>query len=292
MKRQRRLCLALLVLTLAPVALAGCGPRVIGHRTDPVAPPSKAPGLQERILEVREQSALGPQEPYWPFRLGEMYFEADSTAQAEAALLAALERDGHYAPALSLLSKLYFDTGRHQQAVSMLDSLRSRPEGFPGGVVPDALMAGLALHYDALGRPDLARELVTTLRPDRKDLRSAMVYVTLRGERPDSAAAPASAVLADGPRNAANQNNYGITRLRAGEPVAARKAFLAAIELDPGLAGPYYNLAILEKYYLFDDEAAARWLEAYRSRSSQDPDSLFGALQKREPKLAEEGPKK
>jgi Flp pilus assembly protein TadD len=78
----------------------------------------------------------------------------------------------------------------------------------------------------------------------------------------------------DEPKRAANQNNYGITRLRAGDPDGAREAFQKAIKLDPTLPGPYYNLAILEKFYLFDDAAAAKWYAAYRARSSDDPDGL------------------
>ena len=104
------------------------------------------------------------------------------------------------------------------------------------------------------------------------------MYVGLRGEHPDDAGALAEKVADRDGRTAANQNNLGIARLRAGDPAGARKAFMTAIDRDPTLPGPYYNLAILEKYYVFDDAAARQWFGAYRSRAHDDPDSLFGAL--------------
>ena len=75
-----------------------------------------------------------------------------------------------------------------------------------------------------------------------------------------------------------HQNNFGITKLRAGDVRAAREAFLAAIELDAKLPGPYYNLAILEQFYTFDEPAARRWFDAYWQRAKDDPDSLVRAL--------------
>ena len=95
----------------------------------------------------------------------------------------------------------------------MLEAARKREAGL-GGAVPPALLAGLALHYDAIDRPDLAAPIVSTLpRPDR-ELGPTAVYLTLRGSSPDSAKAMASTVLDKNSKSAVNQNNYGITRLR------------------------------------------------------------------------------
>jgi Tfp pilus assembly protein PilF len=82
----------------------------------------------------------------------------------------------------------------------------------------------------------------------------------------------------DDPKSGACRNNYGITRLRAGDPAAAREALQAAIQIDPRLPGPYYNLAILEKYYALDDAAAERSFGQYWERSHADPDRLAQAL--------------
>jgi tetratricopeptide (TPR) repeat protein len=229
---------------------------------------------RDAFTEARDEMALAPKEPYWAWRLAELYTAADSLPQAERALEASLAREPAYAPALALRSKQLYESGRFEEAVKMLEAARSRDDAFPNGM-PEQLLAGLALHYDALDRPDLADAVLASVpRRDPKGARSASVYVTLRGSHPDSASALARIALDDDSRSAVNQNNYGITRLRAGDPEAARKAFLSAIDRDPKLAGPYYNLAILEKFYLFDDKAAGRWFSAYRERSTADPDSL------------------
>jgi len=187
-----------------------------------------------------------------------------------------------------LLSKIYYDTGRHQEAIEMLEAARKREGGF-GGAMPPALLAGLALHYDAIDRPDLAAPIVSTLpRPDR-ELGPTAVYLTLRGSSPDSATAMASTVLDKDSKSAVNQNNYGITRLRAADPEGARKAFMNAIDRDPKLPGPYYNLAILEKFYMLDDAAAAKWFRLYWERSTEDPDGLAQVFQNEPKKMAGKG---
>lgn len=282
-----------LALVLAVAALTGCAGRGAGLRADPTARDRKGSRLtdtQQKVYEARDQSSVDVTEPYWPYRLGEVYAQADSNARAESALKSSLRRDPSYAPALALLSKLYYDTGRHQEGVELLESARARPGGFPDGL-PASLLGGLALHYEALGRHDLAAAVVAGAQPsDAGKAGSAMVYVTLRGDHPDAAADLARAALDADSKSAANQNNYGITRLRAGDPRAARDAFLRAIELDAGLAGPYYNLAIVERFYFLDDEASARWLKAYRERATEDPDGLFKLFEKGEPKpVAEKG---
>jgi tetratricopeptide (TPR) repeat protein len=221
------------------------------------------------------QASLAPEEPYWSFRLAELHLLAGAVADAETALVATIAIDSTYTPALSLLSRLYFENGRHEEAVEMLETLRSSPESFPAGI-PRQLLEGLALHYDALDEIGLARAVMTEILQQSADLDgSTRVYLTLRGENPDSAEALAGEALKQNPGSAVNHNNYGITRLRAGDLPAARQAFLAAVDVDPGLPGPYYNLAILEKFYVFDEEAAAEWFRLYRERSLDDPDGLF-----------------
>ena len=287
-RRLRRAC-AWSLLAGVTLLASGCGANLFGHRIGvadhkqaAAKPKSHAdehaavvpPSAQDRALEARERAMAEPQEPYWPYRLGQLQWEADSLPAAEAALKASLTRERTYAPSLALLSKLYFDSGRHQEAITMLEPVRSQPDAFTPET-RQVLLAGLALHQDALGHLDLAESLVPTSgHADMKRAGSAMVYVMLRGEHPDAAEAPAVAAL-DAGKNAVNLNNFGITRLRAGDPPAARKAFLSAIERDPTLPGPYYNLAILEKYFLFDDAAASRWFSAYWKRSQADPDSLI-----------------
>ena len=53
--------------------------------------------------------------------------------------------------------------------------------------------------------------------------------------------------IAKGDANAAVWNNYGFSLLCSRRPVEARKAFLAAVQLDPSLPQPYLHLATLDE---------------------------------------------
>ncbi len=256
---------------------AGGGADARVSRAKPGVEPARAGDV---LAEARRQTHLLPQEAYWPYRLAELRVAADSSAAAEAALLLSLERDPLYPPALALLSKLYFEQGRHQEAIERLESARTRArtEGAEPGF-PPALLAGLALHYDAVDRIDLAATATAGVgNQGGVGLAPSLAYLALRGETPEAATDLALAALKNDPKSAVNQNNYGITRLRAGDPEAARRAFLEAVEIDPRLPGPYYNLAIVEKYYALDDEAAVRWFRLYRERAREDPDHLAEAI--------------
>ncbi len=238
---------------------------------------------------ARARAASEPAEPYWPFRAAEVEIERGAGGAAERDLRASLAQSPTYAPALSLLSRLLFADGRHEEAVQLLEAARQRSDAYPDGV-PVQLLAGLALHYDALDRPDLAEAALAALpKSSPREARSAIVYVRLRGEHPDDAKAIAEDALDDDPKSAVAQNNWGITRLRSGDPKDARRGFLRAIELNPALPGPYYNLAILEKYYTLDDAAAKRWFEQYWERSHADPDHLAEAFGAISPKPLAEG---
>ena len=161
-----RLALGLAWL-MAAGTLGGCGMGLHAHRGDPTArgaaaKQAEAPKLspvQQKLAEAKEQAALDPGEPYWPFRTAQIYAESDSLARAEAALKSCLAKDPVYVPALALLSKLYYDGGRNEEGVALLEAARTRAGAFPDGV-PPALLAGLALHYEALGRHEQATAVV------------------------------------------------------------------------------------------------------------------------------------
>lgn len=230
---------------------------------------------RDPMAELRARAAAEPNEPYWPYALAVRHAAADSGWAAEAALRQALARDPDHAPSLALLSRQWFAAGRHAEALHLLGAARERAAS-RGAALEPVLLAAFALHADALGRgADADAAIAAVPRERRHDVAPVAAYLALRAGAPaDSARELVSDAVREDGRSAANRNNEGIARLRAGDPKHARKAFLEAIERDPRLPGPYYNLAILEKFYLFDDVAAARWFRQYRERSSEDPDGL------------------
>ena len=277
---------SLVVVALVALATPGCSWRSLvswtglfrGARPQVAAPPPAAgaapvvPATAASIEEVEGPDAYGLT------RAADRAFRQDSLEVAEERLRAALRLDPGYAPALSRLSRLFHATGRHAQAVERLAPVR---EGTVALSRADrsTLLAGLALHLDALGEWSEAEAVLRLIPPSERIADGGTrVFLMLRGSTPDSAAGLAEAQARSESRSAAAANNLGIVQLRRGDAEAARKAFLRAIDLDRECAGAYYNLAILEKYYRLDDQAAAQWFARYRGRSNEDPDSLFAVF--------------
>ncbi len=203
---------------------------------------------------------------------------AGQLADAESSLVQLVAEEPRDPRAQADLSRIDFVRGRHQEAIQRLEPLLA-PESGLSRDERDVLLAGVALHWDALGRTDRAAAALSGVSgADLDRVGSALACVRLRGEHPDSADAVAEAALHADRSRAANWNNWGVTRLRAGDLEGARKAFLEAIDRDPQRPGPYYNLAILEKFYLFHDAEGAAWFRRFRERSNDDPDGLARAF--------------
>ena len=197
-------------------------------------------------------------------------------APSEESLRARLALDPGHEPTLALLSKQLWETGRHEEAIALLEAHRAA-----AGRLPDELAVALALHYEAIDRLDLAEGIVRPLQ-DRfshwDSAGAALTYLQLKGDGFRDSAGPAARALAARPNSAVNQNNWGIAQLYEGRPVEARKAFLTAIELDPTLPGPLYNLAIVDRFYRFDEGTAREWFRRYLALADEDPDGLADAL--------------
>ena len=243
------------------LAANGCGVSLFGHRIGggPASPTARAthdsnstkPAKTAKRAEhasasratkhdadARSEMIAHPQDPYWPFKFAEECLSRDSVAEAETALRASLERDGAYAPALSALSKLSTRAVVTRRRFRCSIRRSAHPTQYPDDT-RQILLTGLALHHDALGRPDLARQSVAAMpRPELKRSRSALVYVTLRGEARTRPRSSAEKALDADSRSAVNLNNFGITRLRAGDPEAAKKAFDGSDRARPIAARP------------------------------------------------------
>lgn len=266
----------LALVCAAILAGAGCN-RPPAPETDPLAPASTASSrIETEMLEARAQADARPAEPYFPHRIGELEESRGDLAEAERALLGALERDPLYGPSLCLLTEIYYRSGRNEDAIAVLREAKSGFEEL-GRVFPDRLRAALALHYEALGDVARAAEVLIPLRREGahwREVGSVLTYVTLQGEGYETAPPLAERAVRADDRSAVNHNNKGIAFLQQGQPVQARESFLRALEIDPDLAAAMYNLAIVEKYYFFDETEARDWFGRYAARSDEDPDQL------------------
>jgi tetratricopeptide (TPR) repeat protein len=252
---------------LALGSLQGCGWLGLGGGPAP-AEQMDGGARVSAIDEARAKSALFPGEPYWPWRMGEVYAAMDSTAAAAAALRTALARDAQYAPAISLLSRIQYETGQHAEAIAMLDGYLAAHPG-----APDELRAALALHLDAVDDIERADSVMAACTGNSGDVYAARAYLALRGNAPGNALAAAKAAL-DADASAVNYNNYGVALLHAGKPVEARDAFHKALERNASLPGALYNMSLVEVFYFFDESTGRQWFDRYTQVALEDPDDL------------------
>lgn len=240
--------------------VAGCGVPSRGVRTEVGGDP------RAELAQVRAEAMHAPGEAYWPFREAELLVAVDSLGAAEQALARALSVDPSHPASLSLISKLDYDAGRHATAISRLESAAAR------GALPVELQLALGLHYEAAGNFDASDSLFREV----KSHHNSVAYYALRSDDLDRAREVAAKAIEDSPESAASHNDYGITRLYAGEPVEAQRHFLRALELDAHHLGALYNLALVESHYLLDDEQGRQWYERYREAGGEDdPDGLI-----------------
>jgi len=226
---------------------------------------------------LNQLSAENPVEPFWPYRMAEVFVARRQVDSAEVYLRDSLSRDPSYEPALALHSKILYDAGKYSEGVQLLEKARERKSGS----LPVELCAALALHYQALGRKDDAESVVQSVEERNVDWKRngpALVYLRLKGERFLDSPAIAKKSLEADPSNAVNLNNYGIAQLYGGDPEGAKRSFLKAHELDPKLPGALYNLAIVEHFYFFETTSARDWYRQYRALAPEDPDGLEGVF--------------
>ncbi len=261
----------ILPIAIATLVLSGCGgsgPAI----EDPVLDSGASGSASVQIESLLEKATHDPNEPYWFFAAAALQQEAGDVEAAQASLRASLERDPVYEPAAALFGKLAFDRGEHGEAIAVLAPCAENFTASP------AILTALALHYDAAARYDEAdalRERLAVPGAHWVDQGSSLAYLHLRSDDLSGARRTAENALIADAESAANHNNYGIALLYQGDPKAAEESFAQAIALDPSLPAPYYNLAIVSKYYYFDDEAGAEWFEKYEERGhGQDPDGI------------------
>ena len=262
----------------------GCAGSARGNAATAHEPPPAGDARAQDPERGRKSRKANAGEPSAPLAAPEpAVLPPDSS---EARWRERIAREPGDAAALTRLSRQLYQQGRHAEAIALLAPVRD------GGVklsAPDraAVLAGLALHESALGREAEARTLLRMLPDDAAP--GVSTFLAVRGTSADTALSATQRALERAPETAALRNNRGIALLRSGDADAAAREFERAIALDPARPGPYYNLAILERFYRLDTAAARRWFQSYWSRSQADPDSLHAELGGTRPGRVAEG---
>lgn len=277
------------------LVLGGCGV-FRGAPDDPTALGvdelgADAAAWEQTLESLAARRVADPGEPYWPHRIAELNLarrassvapvsvpvpsdsgEVAAGGEVEVWLRRALEADPGYAPSLTLLSRLLYEEGRHFEAIEIL------APAVEGQVMAGAaeVRACLALHQIAAGDVRGAEATLAPLEARGEhwaQVGSVLTYARLHGERYREAPRWAERAL-EAEESAANCNNFGIALLQEGKPKEARGQFLRALELTPEHPGALYNLAIVERFYFFDEAAALAYFQRYRAVAREDPDGL------------------
>lgn len=257
-----------LALGMMCTVLSGCSMLGTGGEQAGVQSRQEEP-KPDAFAETRAQMTAAPREPYWPCHLAELYLGKESSAEAIDQLKASLAIDPNYAPSVSLLSQIYYNAHMYPQAVNLLEDYLAR-----NAQAPDALRASLALNYEALGDTDKADAALASCSAGARDAQCPRVLASLRKNDATALLAEARKALDTDDRSAANHNNYGIALLVAGRPFDARDEFKKALDIDGGLAGALYNMAIVHTFYFFDDTSGRDWYARYLKVDNDDPDNL------------------
>jgi len=262
------LCTMALLCGIA--VIAGCG---YGFGGAAQSDPQSGDLSRADFTRARSMGYQAPDQPFWPHRLAELHLAEGSADSAVSFLDQALALDPDYLPSVSLRSQVYYSQSEHQAALSLLQATHDRL-----GALPDELIAAMALNYEALEDFEQADALFASLDPRRETNEGVLLYHQLGSEDYLESLELAQRAIQHEPTVAAHHNNYGIALLYDGRPDEARAHFQEALKLEPSLAGPLYNLAIVERFYLFDDDLGRDYLNRYLAIANDDPDGLVEAF--------------
>jgi protein O-GlcNAc transferase len=186
---------------------------------------------------------------------------------------AVLQQAPSHAAALCNLAAVLGAQGAHDQAEACYRQLIAAT---PGDAEAHANFANLLTRC---GRHDEAVTEYRTaidLKPDLATARINLGQLCLSLDRPAEAAEQFAAAAAIAPERPECQFHLGVAQERSKQREAARAAYRAALELDPGFVSARRNLAVLEADDGPDALAQAiATLDAYRNSAPPDAALLF-----------------
>lgn len=172
---------------------------------------------------------------------------------------------------LALLGTAYLQDKRYDEGTAILEeAVRLAPD-------VAAIRAQLAIGHLASGQTDQAVGELTSAVDLGQDLIQAdimLILALIQQNKLDEAVSQGQAMVKRLPGNPVARNLLGAAYLARGEPELARKAWLKALEIQPGYLSAMANLAKLD-VKMGDSAAAEKW---YEEILQKDPDNLAAMM--------------
>jgi tetratricopeptide (TPR) repeat protein len=176
-------------------------------------------------------------------------------ADALASIAAAKAANPASADAAFLEGQVHAQSGNSEKAINAFEQAAALN---PSSAAPAIAIAEIRLQSGDRGRALQAAERARKVQPDRLDARTILVRALVANALADRALQEASACAEAWPRSAAAQAQLGDVRALKGDIAGARRAFTAALTLDPESTEALGALALLDLQDHRPREAQAR----------------------------------
>jgi tetratricopeptide (TPR) repeat protein len=226
---------------VAWLGLAGCA---TGRRDLP-SPRARDAATLEAEAQNRPQDA----EPLYQLAL--LHYASGEADAALQALHQSLRRDSAYPPSLTLLAKLFHDTGRSREGLQYFEARNL-------DTLPEAVRLNVGLLYADAGNTVKARRLLKGLTQGAYADAAAinLAYLDLVDEENVAAVRALEAQAERFHGNPEVLNNLALARLRAGNVEGGTRLLRQVASQFPDFAPAQLNLALVLRNYLFDEEGA------------------------------------
>ncbi|UCE02307.1 MAG: tetratricopeptide repeat protein [Candidatus Latescibacterota bacterium] len=225
--------------------------------------------LQPRTRDVealQREAAAQPHATEPLYQLALLAYAERRSDDAVRALHEALQRDPDYEPALTLWARLLFESGRSAEGVLWFARR-------PHAAWPEAVQLNLALLLADVGQSEVARRMLHELQEGVHAQAAAanLAWLDLVAGDAESATARLETLALGDDMAPQVLNNLALAHLHNGDVEASAGMLDILVQEHPDFAPAQLNRALLLRYFLFDDEAAAM---AEQMAESQAPPRL------------------
>jgi tetratricopeptide (TPR) repeat protein len=210
------------------------------------------PSPRARDAATLQAEAQGrPQDAEPLYQLALLHYASGEADAALQALHQSLQRDANYPPSLTLLAKLFHDTGRSREGLQYFEARKL-------DTLPEAVRLNVGLLYADAGNTVKARRILKGLAQGAYADAAAinLAYLDLVDEENVAAVRTLEQQAERFHGNPEVLNNLALARLRAGDVDGGTRLLRQVASQFPDFAPAQLNLALVLRNYLFDEDAA------------------------------------